>query len=147
MEDEKASRSYVRWQGITIKQMTYSINLILGFATGLLAYEVNLIINPNLNLTSNSKCFFLVSLLLILFSMFFGLWCVINRLKDFRKTAKIARKREKNETDNELESLRNDVRNLGKWTWILFNLQIFCFGLGFVFLLTSVVIQYHSKLF
>ena len=42
----------------------------------------------------------------LLASVGFGIWCVINRLRDFRATTKVARMREKGKSDEEMQPYR-----------------------------------------
>ena len=43
------NEKFVRWQGITIKQLTYAINLILGLSTASLGFAISLLLNDKFN--------------------------------------------------------------------------------------------------
>jgi len=97
----------------------------------------------------------LASLVAFILPVGIGIWCVINRLIDFRKTRKIARDREDWESDNigkieidrRLEARRAETKKLGKRTWLLFWWQIGTFVFGVAGLITTVAIAFHAKLF
>ena len=102
-----------------------------------------------------AKSAMLASLVAFILSVGIGIWCVINRLIDFRQTRKIARDREdwesdhigKIEIDRRLEARRAETKKLGKRTWLLFWWQIGTFAFGVAGLITTVVIAFHAKLF
>ncbi|MEA3274744.1 MAG: hypothetical protein U9Q81_05510 [Pseudomonadota bacterium] len=146
MEDDKPKGSFVRWQSIMIAQLTYAINLILGFSVATLAFQVTLLLNSDFTPQSWQKCTFSISLLLLMASVALGLWCVINRLRDFRATTEVARKRESGASDAALEPLRNKYRNLGKMTVGIFWWQVGTFGLGILLTVVSVGGSVASKL-
>ncbi|MFC5571550.1 hypothetical protein ACFPN1_15935 [Lysobacter yangpyeongensis] len=119
--------SFIRWQGITRDYFSSVSNLVLGLATGLLAFLVS-------GLTSiqpTPKCLLFVgaaSVVLLSASVALAVWCAINRLRDFRATAKIARSRWKDEPINPLD--RFDSRVMGQLSWRLFWWQLVLFGFG-----------------
>ena len=86
MTNNDPKGSFIRWQSITIAQLTYAVNLILGFSVAALAFQVATLLNENFKPVSWQKYTFLLSLVILLASVGFGLWCVINRLRDFRAT-------------------------------------------------------------
>jgi hypothetical protein len=147
--------SFVRWQGISIQQLGYSINLILAFAAAALGFAFNLLKDPCFPTFCWSKTLFSSSLLLIGISVMLGLLCTVNRLCDFRKTTRIARCREQycrdgkpeTEIDSLLDEHRKETKRLGERTWNLFYGQVAAFGLGMLFLLVSLAIVYRTKLF
>ncbi|SCX25175.1 hypothetical protein SAMN05216379_12619 [Nitrosomonas eutropha] len=144
-EDEPRG-SFIRWQSITIAQLTYAVNLILGFSVATLAFQITLLLNNGFVPASWQKCSFTLSLVLLLVSVGLGLWCVINRLRDFRATTKVARKRKKGASEFELEPLRNFYRALGRKTWGIFWWQVGTFGVGVLLTVISVGGSVASKL-
>ena len=130
MPQDKPKGSFVRWQAITIAQLTYSVNLILGFAVAALGFEVALLLNQQFSPIGWQKCAFFLSIVILLLSSGLGIWCVINRLRAFRATMKVARMREQKEPDESTQPYRDLYRRLDKRTWILFRWQIGTFGLG-----------------
>lgn len=139
------NESFIKWQGITINQFTYAQNLILTFSVAALGFGLSFITNKEFMPFGVSKCFFVLSLLSLLISIGFGLWCVINRLRDFRITKDITRKREQN--SNNIEELRIKSRDLGKISWNLFWIEIGFFAGGIFLMSISMIIIYGNKLF
>lgn len=153
MSDE-SSGSFVRWQAITIGQLTYVINLILGFSVAALGFQLSLLQNSNFCLPSWGKCIFSISLISLSLSTALGIWVVINRLRDFRLTMRTARKREvmRNEKKTEveidcaLEPYRMKSRELGDMTWTLFWCQIGTFSVSIFLVILTVLAAYWQKL-
>jgi hypothetical protein len=94
MPVEESRVSFARWQSITIAQLTYCINLILGMAVATLGFQIALLLNDKFNPIAWQNCAFSVSMLLLILSVALGIWCVVNRLRDFRATTKAARMQE-----------------------------------------------------
>lgn len=122
--------SFVRWQSITISQLSYIVNLILGLSIASLGFQVSILLDESLKTNSWQGCIFIISILSLLASTFLGIYCTINRLRDFRATKKVARMREQNKSDNEIRPHRDLSNKLGERTWKIFWFQIGCFGLG-----------------
>ena len=94
------------------------------------------------------RLFFLISMIILFFSMIFGIIVALNRLISFRKTSKISRNVEliKGETEINLTSdekiklkkecgeLRKKSEIFDKITWILLSLQLLFFMIGSSFL-------------
>lgn len=150
MRNEKSQEegdSFIRWQSITLSQLTYAVNLILGLSVASLGFGVSLLINPEFNPEGLTKCIFLISLLAILASVAFGIWCVINRLRDFRITKDIARgSSEQNKIKEKIGSLRELSTSLGLRTWKIFWWQIGMFGAGVLLMVASIAISFSTKL-
>ena len=129
------SGSFVRWQGITVAQLGYTINLFIGFATASFGFTFYLAKELSLRLDDATKCRFRLALFFLLVSIMLGALCVLCRLADFRKTTRIARLRQelfevgltKADVDNRLATRRCVVKCLDKLTWALFYLQLIAF--------------------
>lgn len=130
--------SFTRWQQITRDQFTSIANLVLALATGLLAFQSTLLLDHKLAYCC-AYGLAIASLFLLTASVVFALFCAVNRLLDFRLTAKIARRREEGKTD--LEVLRDEANSLGSFSWGLFWFQLTLFGLGAGCTALSVIIQ------
>lgn len=131
MTKDEPKGSFLRWQSITISQFTYAINLILGFSVATLGFQAALLLNENFEpVGCLQRLSFLASLILLILSVVFGVWVVVNRLEDFRETTTAARKRETGVPDSEIEPHRMRYRELGGRTWCIFRLQIITFALG-----------------
>lgn len=139
------NESFVRWQGITVTQLGYAVNLILGFATASLGFALTLLKDKDFTPKHSEKIFFDLSLALLSFSIAFGVWCVISRLRDFRKTKDIANEREEL-GEAELKRKRDELDKLGSCTWLLFWSQIVSFGVGLLALVLVFLSIYRAKL-
>jgi hypothetical protein len=136
----------MRWQSITIGQLTYAINLILAFSVATLGFQVTLLLNERFMPISWQKGVFSLSLILLSSSVALGVWVVINRLRDFRVTTKAARKREEGVCEEKIEPYRTLYRNLGKKTWCLFWWQVGTFVFGVLCTVLSVLASSIHKL-
>ena len=128
--DKHPQGSFIRWQSITIAQLTYSLNLILGFSVAAMGFEVSLLIDNKICLSECQKCTLFSSIISLVFSVGFGIWCVINRLLSFRATAKSARLREEKRSDDEIQPYRDEYMKFDSRTWGLFWWQIGTFSSG-----------------
>jgi hypothetical protein len=147
MADEGPKGSFIRWQAITIGQLTYAINLVLGFSVATLGFQVTLLLGEKFTPTGGQKCAFGLSLLLLVASVAFGIAVVINRLRAFRATMRAARAREKNETEATIEGHCLLYRKLDGRTWWLFWWQIGTFAGGVVLTMLSLLAFASQKLF
>ena len=138
--------SFVRWQSITIAQLTYSVNLILGLAVAALGFQVALLLNDKFNPIAWQKCAFSVSMFLLVLSIALGIWCVVNRLRDFRATTKAARMREEGKPAEDIQPYRDLYKKLGKKTWCLFWWQVGTFGVGIALTILGVWAFISQKL-
>jgi hypothetical protein len=146
MPREEPRGSFVRWQSITIAQLTYSVNLILGLAVATLGFQTALLLKETFHPAGWQKCAFGVSMLTLLLSIGFGIWRVINRLRDFRATTRAARLREDGKPDDEIQPYRDLYNKLGERTWGLFWWQIGTFGFGIVFTVLAMWASLSQKL-
>ena len=146
MRSTAHKESFVRWQGITITQLGYAVNLILGFATASLGFSLTLLKDKDFVPKGWGKWLFLLSLGSLLLSILFGIWCVINRLRDFRETAQIAKDRERLD-DIKLQQRQDDAKKRGECTWLLFKIQFWSFTAGLVALTVGFVMIYRNRLF
>ena len=127
----ETKESSVRWQAITREHLSRVSDLVLGLASGAVAFLVNLLVGEK-SPTPCAEAFALVALIAAGMSVLAALCCATNRLNDFRATTRIARRREGGATDSELASERARVGEIGAMTWILFRIQILLFGISAV---------------
>ena len=145
-ENNDNDEKFIRWQDITIAQLSYAINLILAFSVAAIGFGVSLLLNNDFEPESWQSCFFSMSLLLLLASGAFGIWCTINRLRDFRATAKTTNLKRKEGNETELANLRSLTKRLGEKTWGIFWWQIGTFSAGILLLVLSVTFTVSNKL-
>jgi hypothetical protein len=121
------SDSFIRWQSATREHFTLTSSVVLGLSTGLLAF-----VSERLLTGSHPSCSVLLiggaAVLLLVLSIGLALWCSINRLRDFRATAQIARRRDRKEQVPPEDRLETKI--LGERSWLLFWWQLTFFGFG-----------------
>lgn len=147
--------SFQRWQTITITQLGYATNLLLAFSAASLGFVLSLFKDQQFTSDVWRQRFLLSAIVASLVSTALGLWCVVNRLRDFRKTATIARDRAKWERqrlpvrriDSSLRSRRVEVKKLGRNTWRILCWQITAFLLEMVFIAAAYISAYGPRLF
>ena len=131
---------FIRWQARTIEQLSFVNNLLIFLATGMLAFQVQLAIRE-ITFTALSKYTIVSSTLLISISLMLGCYLAWNRLRSFRLSAQVARKREAGKREG-IEDLRNRVKTLDKRTWCLLRAQTVSFALGALLLLIFAIIHF-----
>lgn len=72
-------------------------------------------------------------------SAIFGFWCALNRLTDFRGTARRA-------CNHEKAPMKDDLRELGDRTWLLFYVEVGTFVLGIAALGLVLLLSYGDML-
>jgi len=133
--------SFVRWQGRTIEQLGFVNNLLIGLATGMLAFQTKLAFDDKVSFTTVERWLAIPSIILVFFSLAFGCYVAWNRLRSFRATMQTARKRETGQRQS-IEELRALSAALDKRTWKLLPVQTALFALGGLLLLVSSVLRY-----
>ena len=141
--DKKST--YSKWENHRIVQLSFINNLIIGLSIALIGYVFDFIEPSNIIFNCTQKFFFWIGVLLNIISVAIGIFVAINRLEDFRLTAKIARNREKNKRET-IETDRNEVKIIGNKTWNGFVWQIVTFGISFLCFSITILIEYWDKL-
>ncbi len=135
----------VRWDKYRIERMSFSYNFFIGLSLTFLGFfiaQTGLVLYKSCLLSSLQ----ILTVGLLLISSGFGLFIVINRLKDFRKTAELTKKkREKFEYENNIKHSNNirkleyqifrleeETHELGKITWRFLRWQIWLFFAGLI---------------
>lgn len=143
-DDAALQDRYVRWTQIALKQMTYAIDLILGFAGATIGFEITLSLSDNFKLPQWAPSLYMLSLVTLGISMIFGVSAVVGRLWDFRVTRRIVWLEWKRPNDEELTKKRELDELLGRASWGLFYLQLTAFVLG-VFLGAVVLFPFAAS--
>lgn len=126
MDSEQKER-YVRWQNHRITQLSFSINLFLGFAAASLAYVINLKLGEN---PRNPQV--LISIIKWWsWSAALGCLATITRLLDFRYTARKIKDGGGFNTSM--------AKYLGPVTWSLFWVQLFTYVGGAYYFISSII--------
>lgn len=140
----KERESFVRWQRITIEQVGFVNNLLIGLAAGIIVLQATILFGREIILGNAEKGFFSSSLVLLFLSLIAGILTAWNRLIDFRKTMAIAREQRRNGDHEKIHALRNEAIHYGKRTWKLLGAQTIFFCLGALALLLVVLVHLHS---
>ena len=106
---EQKKEPFIRWQGRSLEYLSYAINLFLGLSIAAIGFEVNLLKDVAFTPEGWLKCVFVLSLLSLIVASGFGVACVLNRIKDFRDTTAIARKKSKEEYDALVKSKEEEA--------------------------------------
>ena len=146
MDNQEPKGSFVRWQAVTVAQLTYAINLLLTFAVATLGFQVALLAGDKFSLAASwQKRLFSLSILFLGASIIFGLAVVVNRLRSFRATMRAARAREKGNTEA-LTTNRALYKILDPRTWWLFWWQAGTFAAGIVLTVVSLLSKFGERL-
>ncbi len=134
---------FVRWQTILREYLGYAINLFLTYSVAAFGYCLSLMRDKSfVPPVGVSRCLFWLALVLLWLSIGLGIWCVLNRLSDFRGTARRARGTSYEGGVPEREYL--DA--LGTLTWNLFYWQIGLFAVGVTALGIVLLREYAARL-
>ncbi len=86
---------FIRWQGYSMGQLTFVLNMFFGLSVGALAFSFSLLKDKEFTLSSCPKLSFQIGLVSLCISVFVSCAAVISRLFDFRYTAQKVRADEK----------------------------------------------------
>ena len=132
--DEKKDR-FVRWQRIAIDHLGFCNNLILVLTIGAISYSLSLTQDRAFVAARTTRCYLgavlFFALMALPVSTVLGLFCMLNRLRDFRGTAQRTR-------DSADAPSREELDQIGKLTWRLFYGQVWTFIIALAFLGTVV---------
>lgn len=117
--DREQKERYVRWQDYRINQLSFSINLFLGFGVASLAYAINQKIT---NGSGISQPEIVLSIYWWSASAVLGTIATLSRLLDFRYTAR--------KIKDSSESDKCKAKILGKLTWGTFWAQVLTYVIG-----------------
>ena len=122
-----------------MEQFGSALNLVLGLTISVIGYWYFLLLDADFRPEGWAKSFTSYSLISLSISASCGMLCVLNRLWDFRGTARRAR-------NDPNAPAQETLRVLGKLTWGLFYAHIGLFVLGLLMLGLSLYWTYGSKL-
>jgi|LSQX01.3.fsa_nt_gb hypothetical protein len=134
----------VRWDKYRIEHMSFTNNLFIGFSIAFLSFFVT-----KTELVFHRCCFLcrlqILTIFLVGLSFLSGTLLTINRLKDFRYTARLTKRRKKKfehendisksiitkeikrEIKKEIRTLEDKNKNIGERTWCFLRWQIWTF--------------------
>jgi len=115
---------FVRWQKISIDHLGFCNNLILALTIGALSYSLNLTQDKTFIMARTARLYLgpvlFIALAALSLSIVSGLFCMLNRLRDFRGTAQRAR-------DSLAAMSKEELNQMGKLTWSIFYGQVWTF--------------------
>jgi polyferredoxin len=139
MPGGEQDQKFRRWQKITINQLGYTLNLVLTLAIAALGFFFSLLKDKDFVPTGRAQCALILSFLGLAVSSICGVCCILNRLRDFRGTAR--------RTRNHLDApTKEELDGFGKLTWALFYVDVWAFVLGIGALTIALLITYGRKL-
>jgi len=133
------SEVFARWQAVTQEHLSGLIKVIIGITIGLMAFDSGLILKGTVS-DATAKLLCVVAIALLIASLVFGIWCMINRLNDFRLTAQIVRGRDRG--DKDIDEERQKSKMLGRLTWHLVKTQLTTFAFGAAASAVAILWQY-----
>jgi len=136
-DDDKVRLRY--WQQIAIDQLGYSLNLTVTYTVAALGFWFALLKASDFTPSCPAKVFMVCALVALTVSVTCGFMCIINRLSDFRGTAKRAR------GDSDAPT-KEHLQGFGKRSWILFHIHLWAFGLGVICIAVALILTYGHKL-
>jgi len=139
------SERFVRWQGYSMGQLTFALNMFFGLSVGALAFAFSLVRDKEWVLTGCPKLVFQIGLVSLCLAVFASCAAVISRLFDYRYTAQKVRADEKEEGE-ESAIFKYKSSMLGRLTWRLFWAQVLTLGLGLVGLITGVLSGFGGRI-
>jgi hypothetical protein len=128
-----------RWQKIAIDQLGYSLNLTLTYTVAALAYWFTLLKSSDFNPACSARLFMLCSLPALGLSAICGFTCVVNRMIDFRGTAKRAR-------GDQDAPTKEYLQGFGLRSWVLFYIHLAGFVTGVALISVALLLTYGAKL-
>lgn len=130
-------KRYRYWREVQRTQLGVSANLYMAFASAVFGYIVNFLATKEF-IECVSKVILIIGIVFLLLSLIFYSWFTHNRLKDFRKTAKLF-----GQGYSETE-VSNKTSELGELTWNLYDFQRYCLIAGFIISLLGFSIYIYS---
>lgn len=131
------NNNYHYWREVQRKQLGDSANLYMIFASAILGYVVNFLVTKHHIQCVVKVLLSIGTISLALSLIFYGLF-VVNRLIDFRNTARFYGE---GKTEGAVGKL---TQRIGKWSWSLFYLQIGLLAFGFLHSLIGLFILIYS---
>jgi hypothetical protein len=143
-EEERNRESYLRLQRLAVDQLGYTINLLLTFSVGVLAFAVKLMMDSKSPFPASAHWMLHGSSVLMLMCIASGIGANLTRTLDYRYTRRAVRARWKCEPV-EQDKYHDKADTCGKWTWRFFPTQAATFVLGVTFLSLSLWIAFGQR--
>ncbi|RUA35589.1 MAG: hypothetical protein DSY77_02395 [Bacteroidetes bacterium] len=147
----------VRWDNYRINQFSYTNNLFIGLNLAFLGFFIS---QSGFKISCN--CFLLTLQILtglfLIASFLTGVITVLNRLKDFRKTAQLTKRKKKKfehehniksysdigTINSDIKTLDSEMKKYGPQTWGLLKWQICTFSTGTIIGVLYIIIEINA---
>lgn len=139
-----AEDAFVRWQERSGEALSAAHGLLIALALGLLVFTSNLLLESKLHVPLSAHVA-LATVGLCVGSLALGVLCSLSRMADLRLTASIARRREQEASDSDLQADRLEVERLGERTRRLFTWQLGLLFASGTALVLSLIVQWASS--
>ncbi len=149
-----SKESFVRWQSTTIAQFGVALNLLIALSTASLGFALSQFKDALFLHNCWGRWLLSASVILLGTSILLGLCCTFTRLCDFRKTAAVARLRQKalkhKRTEGQINRLlytrRQETRRLGMYSWRLLCWETIAFLAGVIAIIFAFEMAYSSAI-
>ena len=129
-QKDKYRERLQRWQKRTNRYITTVNSTILALSIGMLGYFVSSITRRDGFISNIDASIGLASIAGLIFSCYFGVSVMINRLNDFRGTIDIIKRRIDGAKERELEEYRKSNSELGNATHKYLDRQVVLFAIS-----------------
>ena len=142
---EFTREAMIRWQGYARESRTAVNSHFLAYSAAIIALQVTILLDSKTK-TIDWSCLFSVGVFLAMSSLLLGSITVLLRLRDARLTARIARYKYQERTQQEIKSLRSEAKLYGAWIHRLLPLQVISFAVSAILFCTWVVVTNWEKI-
>ena len=129
---------YVRWQGLSIAQLTVAIGFISGWSAGAVVYGISVLRGIGPANHAGSRGWLMGAIVALLVSSALSFVSVVCRTLDFKLTARKVRKmvmeKRGHVYDRPLTLLSLSSEDYGRLTWVLYSGGVFLFAIGMTIL-------------
>jgi uncharacterized membrane protein YhaH (DUF805 family) len=137
----------VRWEEKRREYLGSAIVLIFGLSSASLAFCGALLTQDSVKLGGWRTGCFLAAIVFFILALIASVSVHFTRLQDARTTANIVRADGESMVAGYMERLRSNAERWGRMTWCLLYIQLVTFSVGACFLLVSLWLIFHYKLF
>jgi hypothetical protein len=137
----------VKWEDRRREHLGGAIVLLFGLSSASLAFCGALLTQDSVKLGGWRTGCFLVAVGFFILALIASIAVNFTRLQDARTTANIVRADGVSMAAGYIERLRSNAERWGRMTWFLLYVQLVTFSAGACFLLISLWLVFHSKLF
>jgi ribose/xylose/arabinose/galactoside ABC-type transport system permease subunit len=142
---ETDHEAMVRWQGYAREHRSTVNSLFLTYAAALFGLQSSILLSKDVTRVDWSSLF-IAAAVAALVSLIAGGIVVVLRLEDARQTARIVRYRIEQESQSQIDALRDSTNKIGGWTNFLIPVQFIAFALAALTFLIWLFLSFRTKL-